>query len=351
MDQAPKAPAGGDLFRGVTALAPMATGGNLPYRRLCLEFGADLTCSEMTLAHKLVKGSRAEAPLLRHHPDETNFGIQIAGKDPQVMADAARIAADHGARYVDLNFGCPIDVVVRRGSGAAMLKRPGRLGRIVAAVVGAVDLPVLVKLRTGWSEAKINIMTTAAAAAEAGAAALSIHGRTREQRYRRDADWGLIAEAAAAVDIPVLGNGDILTAWDRDHRLAGTPIGGVVVARGALIKPWIFRELKEGRPWYPDTAERWGVMRRWFELAAEHFGDDQKGLDRVKRFFLWHMGFWHRYRPFTEEDFLAQQPASLIQMRSDAPAGDAEAALLASPEPDDHERIWARLLDSDHPGA
>ena len=339
-----------DFFRDVVALAPMATGGNLPYRRFCREFGADLTCSEMVLAHKLVKGSRAELPLLRHHPDETTFGIQIAGKDPEVMAEAARIAVGHGAEYIDLNFGCPIDVVVRRGSGAALLKRPGRLARIVEVVRAAVDRPLLVKLRTGWSEEKINAEKTALLAVEAGADALSVHGRTREQRYRRDADWEVIGAVAAAVDAPVLGNGDILTVWDRELRLRETAVSGVVAARGALIKPWIFKELKEGRPWYPTVAERWGVMRRWFELATEHFGDDEKGLSRVERFFLWHLGFWHRYRPFTEADFLAARPASLIQQRSDPPTGDPEAELLASADPEDHARLWRRLLDRDHPG-
>ncbi len=337
------------IFRDIVAMAPMATGGNLPYRRLCREYGADITCSEMTLAHKLVKGSRAELPLLRHHPDELVFGIQIAGKDPGVMADAARMVVDHGADYVDLNFGCPIDVVVRRGSGAAMLKRPGRLGRVVAAVVEAVAVPVLVKLRIGWSAEKINVMTTAREAVDGGAAVLSIHGRTREQRYRRAADWGVIGEVAAAVDVPVLGNGDILTVWDHELRLRETGVSGVVAARGALIKPWIFKELKEGRPWYPTPAERWGMMRRFHEMATEHFGDDEKGQGRVERFFLWHLGFWNRYRPWTEAEFLDCRPSSLIQQRSEDPPAGTEEALLASSDPEDHARIWQRLLDGDHP--
>ena len=122
-----------DFFRDITPMAPMAMGGNLPYRRLCRGFGAVRTCSEMVLAHKLVKGG--ERPLIRHHPDEDDFGIQIAGKHPDVMADAARIAVDSGARFVDLNFGCPIDLVVRKGSGAALLKRPGKLAQVVAGVV------------------------------------------------------------------------------------------------------------------------------------------------------------------------------------------------------------------------
>ena len=340
-----------DLFRDVVAMAPMATGGNLPYRRLCREYRADLTCSEMVLAHKLVRGSRREMPLLRRHESEGPFGIQIAGSKPGILADGARLAVEHGADYVDLNFGCPIDVMVRKGIGAALLKRPGRLASLVAAVREAVDVPLLVKIRSGWSEAKINAVDVARQAAEAGADAISVHGRTREQRYRRDAVWEVIDAVARAVDVPVLGNGDLLTVWDLADRRATTAVAGFVVARGALIKPWIFREMREGVAWYPTVAERWGVMRRWFELATEHFGDDETGLERVERFFLWHVGFWHRYRPHTEADWAETRPGSLIQTRDAWAGDDAEERLLASDDEADHARLWRRLLDRDHPGA
>ena len=149
------------------ALSPMAMGGNLPYRRLCRSFGAQLTCSEMVLAHKLVAGG--EKPLLRHHPEEDAFGVQLAGKHPEIMAEAARLAAEAGARFVDLNFGCPIDLIVKRGSGAALLQRPGRLAEIVAAVRAAVTVPVSVKLRLGYNEDRLNVVDLARRCEEAGA--------------------------------------------------------------------------------------------------------------------------------------------------------------------------------------
>lgn len=338
------------MFRDVVAMAPMATGGNLPYRRLCKEFGADLTCSEMVLAHKLVKGSRRELPLLRRHESETPFGIQIAGSKPEVMAEGARIVEQQGADYLDLNFGCPIDLMVRKGIGAAALKRPAKLAAMIRAARAATELPLLVKLRVGWSEEKVNILETARIAAAEGADALSIHGRTREQRYRRDADWSLIDAAARAVDIPVLGNGDVLTVWDHRRRRAETAVAGVVLARGCLIKPWLFRELKDDAPWHPTTAERWGVLRRWFDLACEHFGDDAKGLERVERFFLWHQGFWCRYRPYDEADWKLSE-GSLIQRRDGWPLEDPEALLLASEDEADHRVVWERLRSGDHPGA
>ncbi len=338
-----------DLFRDVLALSPMAMGGNLPYRRLCRSFGAQLTCSEMVLSHKLVGGG--EKPLLRHHADEEAFGVQIAGKHADVMAEAARMAAESGARFIDLNFGCPIDLIVKRGSGAALLARPGKLAEIVGAVRAAVNLPLSVKLRLGYSEDKLNVVDLARRCEEAGADALGIHGRTRAQRYRNSARWELIEESAAAVGIPVLGNGDVLTPWDLRRRRAETRVRSFLVARGALIKPWIFRELLADEPWYPTTAERWAVMRRFVDLALEHFGDDEKGHTRVERFFLWHCGFWHRYYPWTEADFVDLGAESLLQARTPQAEGDADTLLLASPAEDDHRLIWRRVLDRDYPSA
>ena len=337
------------FFAAVVAMAPMATGGNLPYRRLCREYGAVRTCSEMILAHKLVKGG--ERPLLRHHESETDFGVQLTGKQPAVVADGAVIAAEHGARFIDLNFGCPIDLVVKRGAGAALLKRPGKLAEIVAAVRAAVSLPVSVKIRLGYSGEKLNHLTTAERAVAAGAHAVCVHGRTRSQRYRLSADWERIDEVARAVPVPVIGNGDLLTVWDLHRRRAETAVSSFLVARGALIKPWIFREFALGRPLYPSVAERWTMMRRYVDLALEHFGDDEKGRGRVRRFFLWHLGFWHRYRPWTEAEYAAAQPESLMQTRAYAVEDDPAAALLASPDEADHELIWRRVLDRDFPVA
>jgi tRNA-dihydrouridine synthase 3 len=185
----------------------------------------------------------------------------------------------------------------------------------------------------------------------AGADAIGVHGRARNQHYRRNADWDLIAQVAAAVTIPILGNGDILTPWDLSWRLEGTAVTSVLVARGALIKPWIFQELRQGSPLEPTLAERWAVMRQYYDFATEYFGSDGVGQQRVKRFFLWHLGFWHRYRHYTEADFLMARPSSLIQTRDSLPVPEGEPALLASADPADHERIWQRVLDRDFPAA
>lgn len=336
-----------DFFRGLVIMAPMATGGNLPYRRLCREYGAVRTCSEMVLAHKLVKGG--ERPLIRHHESETDFGVQIAGKKPEVMAAAAEMAVASGANFIDLNFGCPIDLIVNKGAGAALLKRASKLTEIVAAVRAAVEVPLSVKLRLGYAEKKMNVVDLAQRVEEAGANAVAIHGRTRNQRYSKSARWKLIDEAQSKVGIPIIGNGDLLTIWDLEKRRQETSVSSFLVARGALKKPWIFQEFAEGKAIYPSVAERWAIMYRYYELACEHFGDDEKGLVRVRRFFLWHLNFWYRYHPWTEAEHGAHWPDSLMQARNPSDVGEGDLALLASAEEADHEVIWRRILDKDFP--
>ncbi len=328
-------------------MAPMAMGGNLPYRRLCRQFGAVRTCSEMVLAHKLVKGG--ERPLLKHHESETDFGIQLTASRIEVLTEAVRIAVDHQPSFIDLNFGCPIDLVCRKGAGAALLKRPVRLAEMVAAVRAETDLPLSVKIRLGYTESKMNCVKVAQLVEEAGADAITVHGRTRAQRYRLSARWEFIDEVAQAVAIPVIGNGDLLTCWDLERRRRETRIASFLVARGALIKPWIFQELAEGRPLDPDLPTRWAVLRQYVDFALEHFGEDDHGLQRVKKFFLWHCQFWHRHRPWSREDFQAQLPDSLIQARNPQVLGEPDLVLMASDQEADHQLIWQRVLDRDYP--
>jgi tRNA-dihydrouridine synthase 3 len=337
-----------DYFRGVIAMAPMATGGNLPYRRLCAAYGAERTCSEMIVADKLVRGG--EGPLLRHHPDEADFGVQLCGKRPEILAEGARRAVAAGARFVDLNFGCPIDLIVRRGAGAALLKRPRRLQQLVAAVRGAVSVPLSVKIRSGFSEERINAVEVGRRVEDAGADALVVHGRTRAQRYRRAADWGLIGAVAEALTIPVIGNGDILTPWDVARHRRETAVTSFLVARGALIKPWIFAEMQAGTTLEHTPPMRWAMMRRYYEFATEYFGDDARGQRRVERFFLWHLKFWHRYRHHDEADWRAAEHP-LLQEREPTVRGDAEAELLASSDEEDHRRVLRRVVAGDYPGA
>jgi tRNA-dihydrouridine synthase 3 len=278
-------------------LAPLTRGGNLPYRRLCVEQGARVTFSEMAFATKLVKDLGHERALLRHHASESCFGVQVAVRKPELAVAAARLAVEAGAAFLDVNCGCPINSVVSRGEGAALLEKPRRLERLLRPLRDAIEIPLLLKIRTGYREGAENAVEVARVAEACGVDAITLHGRTREQRYRRPADWSRIAEVAAAVSIPVIGNGDILRAADALHRLATSGCTAVMAARGALVKPWIFADLAAGHDRPRAPAERLAVMRRWLALAVEHWGADAHAAKRIRWFLEFHVDFWRRYVP------------------------------------------------------
>jgi tRNA-dihydrouridine synthase 3 len=321
---------------GAVIVAPMTKGSNLPYRRLCVELGARITVSEMTVARRLKQKRNAEFALIRRHADEPCFGVQLAALKPEEAAWAAALAVARGADFIDLNIGCPIDYFTRKGLGASIGRHPNRLRRLVEAVVRAVSpVPVTAKIRLGWSDEDRNYLDQARAAIDGGAAALTVHGRTRNARYRLSADWRAIGEIAAAVSIPVIGNGDLLFPHEIAQALRESGCAAVMVARGALIKPWIFREATEGY-WDISAEQRVALYRRYAVLAREHWGVDQYGLTRVRAFIAWHLDFWSRYVPRLPDgtwpsmqqragSWDARSPLEALLARSD----DAAVAYLA----------------------
>lgn len=327
-------------------LAPLTFGGNLPFRRLCVEFGAQVTVGEMAVVRKLLKNRNAEYALLRSHPSEPFFGAQLADRDEATLAEGARIAAAKGARFVDLNCGCPIFEFTRRGLGSSLLQRPKKIAALVAAMKAAVDVPVTVKLRLGYRGNERSAGEIARVCEEAGAAAIAIHGRTREARYSKAADWEAIGQIACQRGIPVVGNGDILTWYEARDRMQRAGVSSVMLARGALIKPWLFREILEERTWQPTSTERLGVVWRFVGLLREHFGEDGKGQDRAQRFLAWHLDFFSRYRPLPEAEFLeASRQHPLLQTRFDAGSGlEPLEAVLRDARPAVHERLARTLL-------
>jgi tRNA-dihydrouridine synthase 3 len=335
-------------FRDKVVLAPLTVGGNLPFRRLCTELGAEVTVGEMAVVRKLLRGHTGEFALLKGHPDERLFGVQLADKSPDCLAEGARLAESRGARFVDINCGCPINLITGRGMGASLLRKPTRLGRLVTAVKAAVSIPVTVKLRTGWHEDKVNVKDVARACEEGGADAIAIHGRTREQRYSKAADWDLIGRVAAERGVPVIGNGDILTAFEARDRMARSGVRSVMVARGALIKPWLFREIRTGTTWLPTPEERLSVLWRFVELLREHFGTDERGRARSLRFLPWHLDFLSRYVPTPEEQYgEASRDHPLLQSRLQAPPPSSPLErLLGDTRPETHRRLAEELLAS-----
>lgn len=332
-----------DLLRNAIVVAPMTKGSNLPYRRLCVELGAHVLVSEMVVARRLKQRRRSEFALIRRAPDEPTFAVQLAGTNPEEMAWAAALAEARGADFVDVNLGCPIDHFTRKGLGAALARQPKRVARVVEAMSRAVKVPVTVKIRLGWNDKDRNAVEVAAAAVEAGAQAVFVHGRTREARYRSAADWDAVGEVAAAVPVPVVGNGDILWAHEIPALQQRAACVGVMVGRGALINPFIFREAAEGHRSLA-ADDRLAMYRRYVALATEHWGDDEHGRTRVRDFLVWHIGFWCRYVPqrvdgswptLQERESMdwAREPMDALLARGDEAAHGWLADRLLSGEP------------------
>jgi nifR3 family TIM-barrel protein len=215
-------------------MAPMTKGSNLPYRRLCVELGARVTISEMTVARRLKQRRKGEFALIRKFEGEPFFGVQLAGTNPEEIGWAAALVESRGADLVDLNCGCPIDHFTHKGIGAALGRQPARIRRIAEAMKKAVTgIPVTVKLRLGWNDEMRNVIDQARAAVDGGADALFVHGRTRNARYRFAADWDAIGSVVAAVPVPVVGNGDILFPQDVEQARARSGCAGVMRARRA----------------------------------------------------------------------------------------------------------------------
>lgn len=334
-------------FRDRVFLAPLTKGGNLPFRRLCLEHGCVVTMGEMAYAYQVVKRSRSELALLRKHDDETCFGAQIAAMRIDDAVRAGEVAVANGASWVDLNCGCPIHDIVKRRMGATLLRKPQKLARLVAGMVEGISVPVTVKIRLGWSEEEQNASEVARVCEEAGAQAVFVHGRTKDQRYSRAADWDAIKQIAAERTIPVIGNGDLLTWYEVRDRWQESGVASVMIGRGALIKPWIFREIAEQKAWEPAARERLGVYLDFTRKLKEHFREDEKGRERTMRFLPWHLDFFCRYRPFSSEHWVAAaKEHPLMQTRMPAEEGlSVLEQLLRDPRKEMHERIadalWA----------
>jgi nifR3 family TIM-barrel protein len=272
-------------------LAPMAGITDLSFRRIAKSFDVDLVTSEMVSSEGLVRNKASTKMLLQSHAEEKPLAVQLFGSDPEVVAEAARIVADEGADIIDLNMGCPVPKVVRQGAGAALLRDAETVAMLVDAVRQAVSIPVTVKTRSGWSQAKINVLEVARVAEDAGADAITIHPRTARQGFSGSADWSLIARVKQAVNIPVIGNGDVTRPEDVGKMRKLTQCDGVMIGRGAMGNPWIFkqaRQLTKGQPLYsPTPQERLDVVRRHLELYEESLHGRQS-LSGVRSRLMWY---------------------------------------------------------------
>ena len=260
-------------LKGRYILAPMAGVSDLPFRLICAKMGASLVCTEMISVKALHYKNKATEELLRIHPEEHPVSLQIFGSDPELMEEQARALSDRPFEILDINMGCPMPKVVNNGDGSALMKDPDLVERIVSAAVKGSDKPVTVKIRKGFDEKSINAVEVAKAAESGGAAAIHIHGRTREQYYDGEADWDIIRKVKESVSVPVIGNGDVKGFEDAERMIKETGCDAVSIGRAARGNPWIFKELSTGEPCIPTTDERKEMMIRHLKLEVEWKGE------------------------------------------------------------------------------
>ncbi|MGI8956495.1 MAG: tRNA dihydrouridine synthase DusB [Chthoniobacterales bacterium] len=270
-------------------LAPMAGVSDKIFRQLCKERGADVLVTEFVSSEGVFRRNHRTRGYLDFDPIERPVGVQLFGGNAEHMAEGARQVVEWvQPDFIDLNFGCPVNKVVSKNGGSALLKDCPTLGKVAAAVVRAVaPLPVTAKIRIGWDDQTINAVIVAQLLESLGIAALAVHGRTRAQGYSGAADWDVIAEVVASVSIPVIGNGDLFTAADVARRRAQSFIAGAMIGRAAMSSPWIFSQTKHylatGQilpP--PEPAEKWALIQRHCELAVEECGNEDVAMRSLR---------------------------------------------------------------------
>ena len=273
-------------------LGPMAGVTDLPFRLLCREQGAGLLCMEMVSAKAIYYNNRNTESLLAIHPDEKPVSLQFFGSDPKIMSEMAKRIEERPFAILDINMGCPVPKVVKNGEGSALMKNPKLVYEIVSAIVKAIDKPVTVKIRKGFDDDHVNAVEIAKIIEEAGAAAVAVHGRTREQYYSGKADWDIIRQVKEAVSIPVIGNGDVKSPQKADELVKQTGCDGIMIARGAQGNPWIFSEMihweETGElPPRPDKDEVREMMLRHARLQLEYKGEFS-GIREMRKHVAWY---------------------------------------------------------------
>ncbi len=286
---------------GPVVLAPMSGVTDMPFRRMVKSFGAGLVVSEMIASKAMVHAARKTMKMATHCAEEHPMSVQLAGCEPDVMAEAAKLNQDRGAALIDINMGCPMKKVTNGDAGSALMRDEQLAGAILEATVKAVDIPVTLKMRTGWDDQTRNAPKLAKIAEECGIQAIAVHGRTRCQFYKGHADWAYIGEVRAATSLPVFGNGDIMTVDDAAQMRAESGVDGVLVGRGTYGRPWFLHQISHfletgERLDEPSLPERRRVVLRHYEEVLHHYG-----VHAGVRIFRKHLGWYSKSLPNSAE--------------------------------------------------
>jgi len=307
-------------FSSPLIMAPLASITSPPWRLLMEDLGAGGTVSELISCHGINYKNEKTLQMLKVDPREKNVGIQLFGEEPEALADAAKIAAEFGAKFIDLNMGCPVRKVVGKGAGAALMQEPSKLPLLFRSIKNVISIPFTIKIRTGWDENNLNAKEIVHIAHEEGIEFVAIHGRTRAEQYRGRANWEMIEELARTSSLPIVGNGDLHTPKSVAKRLEITNCQALMLGRGPLRNPFIFLEslaTEDDRDIVFTAKDHWEIIQRLFEYSSEYYDKEKTLAIQMKKHIVWLAAGYPKVSQFRAKVFTTNSIPDFMKMSED----------------------------------